>query len=116
SDRDAALRDLTDSTPPPGPLSQNPTYRNLSPRTGFAWDIFGDGRTALRGGYGLYFNTNNHQNLIVTLTNPPQPPGRVIINPPSPTPPFNRAAAISMRPVQWDLDNPRVHIFNLNLQ
>jgi hypothetical protein len=114
--RDSALPDLTASAPTIGPLYQNPTYRNLSPRTGFAWDLFGDGRTALRGGYGLYFNTNNHQNLIVTVTNPPATPRPVIVNPSFPNPPFNRAAAISMRPVQWDLDNPRVHIFNLNLQ
>jgi hypothetical protein len=114
--RDSALPDLTASAPTIGPLYQNPTYRNLSPRTGFAWDIFGDGRTAVRGGYGLYFNTNNHQNLIVTVTNPPATPRPVIVNPSFPNPPFNRATAISMRPVQWDLDNPRVHIFNLNLQ
>jgi len=24
---------------------------------GFSWDFLGDGRTALRGGYGLYYNT-----------------------------------------------------------
>jgi hypothetical protein len=114
--RDSALPDLTASAPTIGPLYQNPTYRNLSPRTGFAWDIFGDGRTALRGGYGLYFNTNNHQNLIVTVTNPPATPRPVIVSPTFPNPPFNRAAAISMRPVQWDLDNPRVHIYNASLQ
>jgi hypothetical protein len=99
-----------------GQLYQNPTYRNLSPRVGFAWDALGDGSTAVRGGYGLYFNTNNHQNLIVTVTNPPATPRPVIINPTFPNPPFDRAAAISIRPVQWDLQNPRVHVYNANVQ
>ncbi|HEX3253534.1 MAG TPA: TonB-dependent receptor [Pyrinomonadaceae bacterium] len=29
---------------------------NLSPRIGFAWDVRGDGRSVLRGGYGVYFD------------------------------------------------------------
>jgi hypothetical protein len=114
--RDSALPDLGGSAPVVGPLYENPTYRNISPRLGYAWDLFGDGRTALRGGYGLYFNTNNHQNLIVTVTNPPFTPRPVIVNPTFPNPPFDRAGAISIRPVQFDLDNPRVHVYNVNLQ
>jgi hypothetical protein len=114
--RDSALPDLTASAPVVGPLYENPTYTNLSPRAGFAWDVLGDGRTSLRGGYGLYFNTNNHQNLIVTVTNPPFTPRPVIVNPTFPNPPFDRAGAISIRPIQFDLENPRVHVFNANVQ
>ena len=114
--RDSSLPDLTASQPTVGPLYENPTFTNLSPRAGFAWDVLGDGKTAVRGGYGLYFNTTNQQNLIVTVTNPPATPRPVIGNPSFPTPDFNRAGAISMRPVQYDLDNPRVHVFNASLQ
>jgi hypothetical protein len=35
---------------------------------GVVWNVRGDGCTSIRAGYGLYFNTNNHQNLIVTVT------------------------------------------------
>jgi hypothetical protein len=114
--RDISMPNLTDTEPTIGPLYENPTYTNVSPRVGFAWDLLGDGRTSVRGGYGLYFNTNNHQNLIVTVTNPPFTPRPVIVNPTFPNPPFDRAGAISIRPIQFDLENPKVHVYNVSVQ
>ncbi len=114
--RDVALLRLTDPEPTIGPLYKNPTLKNIAPRLGLAWDVFGDGSTALRTGYGLYYNTNNQQNLIVTVTNPPFTPRFFIPAPTFPNPPFGRGIGNSLRPIEFDLKTPRIHVWNLNLQ
>jgi hypothetical protein len=114
--RDSALINLTDPAPTIGVLYENPSTFNLSPRFGAAWDVFGDGLTSVRGGYGLYFNTNNQQNLIVTVTNPPATPRFVIANPTFPSPPFDRGVGNTIRPVEWELDAPRLHMWNVSFQ
>lgn len=32
-----------------------PSWRNVAPRLGFSYDIFGDGKTAIKGGFGRYY-------------------------------------------------------------
>jgi outer membrane receptor protein involved in Fe transport len=37
-----------------GTYFSNPTLRNFEPRIGFSWDPFKNGKTALRGGFGMF--------------------------------------------------------------
>ena len=51
----ASLQNLTDpAVIVRSPLFANPTLRNFEPRIGFAWDPFGNAKTAVRGGFGMF--------------------------------------------------------------
>jgi len=47
-------------------------FKNIAPRLGVAWDIFGNGKTALRGGLGQFFLRERTSPVFAAMTtNPP---------------------------------------------
>jgi hypothetical protein len=49
----------------------NVDKNNFAPRLGIAWDVFGDGKTSLRGGYGMAYERNFGNVTFNVIQNPP---------------------------------------------
>ena len=91
--RGAALRDIVhDEKTTLGLPIQNDSRRNIGPRLGFAWNATGDGKTSVRGGFGLLHDIGLlGATLVVTVTS---------------TPPFSSTSTVTGFPIISSLPLP----------
>ena len=116
----ANLRNITDAMPTQGePFINNPSYTNVAPRVGFAYDVFGDGRTSLRAGAGVFYSAILPMRYRFEMSN--QPPfaqlsvfGGLFPNAFS-SPAFVVPAGV-ISPYQFDAEQPTIYQWNLNIQ
>ena len=103
------------------PWHDNPSLKNFAPRLGVAWDPFGDGKTSVRGGFGIFHDEILPKYYFFSGSlNPPFTTRTSITNPPFPNiiANFDPNAPVraQLQTVNFDLQTPYMMQFNVNVQ
>ncbi|MBI4455710.1 MAG: TonB-dependent receptor [Acidobacteria bacterium] len=100
------------------PFFKNPSKRNFAPRLGLAWDPFGDGKTSVRSGFGVFHDTILFHHYALSARNVPPFNVRITLdNPLFPIP--DTAKAVASRTPQlfeYEPQQPYMMQWNLTLQ
>jgi outer membrane receptor protein involved in Fe transport len=116
------LRNVTDRALTIGdPWHNNPSLTNFAPRLGIAWDPTGKGTTSVRAGFGLFHDEILPKYYFFSGSlNPPFTTRTSILNPPFPNMVANfdpnAPFPAQLQTVNFDLKNPYLMQFNLNVQ
>jgi YD repeat-containing protein len=100
------------------PFGRNPSLTNGAPRVGLAWDVNGDGKTAIRAGAGVYHDTDGPFNSAfgIAAFSPPFAATATINNPTFPRPASLTAGAASARTIDYNVKQPRGVTYNVSVQ
>lgn len=112
------LRRLEDPAPTVGPLFKNPSWLNIAPRVGVAWNVGGADRTVVRSGFGLFFDPIR-ENIFGYGARIQQPfvTVRTIQSPPYPDPSGGaRQGEPRQDPIQFDLSTPYMMRYHATVQ
>jgi hypothetical protein len=97
----------------------NPDYNNIQPRLGLAYDLFGKGRTALRAGYGVYYDRIIQIQFTGAVGNMPYAISSVTADVPfrlSQALPIKAAPNPAMTIINPDIENPRTQRWNVTVE
>jgi hypothetical protein len=120
--RGSALRDIQhDDKGTVGPPYRNMSLLNFSPRFGFAWNVTGDGKTALRGGFAELYDigVTGVSMAIAAIGTPPFSSFSSVATPSPLTLPFSFPPSVlgkSLRLIDYEMQQPHILDYNLTLE